>query len=261
MITTVLSDKDLEKMAPAIFAKTPADFVSDRYTFVPTNRIIDEFRALDFFPVRAQQVQARSEEEMRVGKHLVSLRHKDSLNEMNKVGDSVPEILLANAHNWQTSYQLRGAIFRFICENGMIVADQEFGDIRQIHKEFNVDDIVLASKQFLGEMGDTFEKIETFKSIELDPTQMRQFGRTAARLRWEDAGDVMGERVLEARRTLDEGTNLWLTMNRAQENLIRGGFKNHETNRTVREVTGIDSNLEINEKLWGITEEFAHRLN
>jgi len=255
-----MSDKQLKRVAPAIFASEPAEFVSDKYSFVPTNRIIDEFRGLDFYPADASQVASKSANPMHA-KHLVRLRHKDTNDMLRDVGDSIPEILLINAHGWQSSYQLKGAIFRMICSNGMIVADQEFGSVTRIHKGFDPEDIVIASKQFLNEVGETFEKVNRFQSINLDDRDVRDFGRQAARLRWDYAGDKMAESVLQARRVQDEGNSLWLVMNRCQENLIRGGYTNIHTDRQVRPITGITADVELNEKLWDITEQFAHRLN
>jgi len=255
-----LSDKQLKEKAPAIFATEPAEFVSENYTFVPTNRIIDEFRNLDFIPTDAQQVGYRNDKERMVGKHIVRLRHKDLVTPRD-VGESIPEIVLVNGHGWQTSYKLLGAIFRMVCSNGMIVSDQEFGNLKQLHKGFDPEDIVTASKEFLSSTAKTFKKVETFQSIDMDKKDIMKFGREAARLRWDDAGDLFAERILQPRRQADMGDNLWLVMNRCQESLVRGGFENPHTERLVRPVTSITADLKLNEKLWDLTEQFAHRLN
>lgn len=60
-----------------------------------------------------------------------------------------------------------------------------------------------------------------------------------------------------ARRSEDVGDTLWRSHNRVQESLMRGGFVNGTTNRRAREITNINTNLQINTDLWALSTEFA----
>ena len=67
-----------------------------------------------------------------------------------------------------------------------------------------------------------------------------------------------------ARRPQDEGVDLWNTMNRVQQNLIRGGVSDDRRDRcgrlrSVRALRGIDSKVTVNKELWGLAERFAKR--
>jgi hypothetical protein len=65
-----------------------------------------------------------------------------------------------------------------------------------------------------------------------------------------------------ARRGDDTGSDLWTTLNRVQENSIRGGLRGvtRDANgrrqvRRTREVTGIDQDVKLNRALWTLAEE------
>ena len=73
---------------------------------------------------------------------------------------------------------------------------------------------------------------------------------------------VEAETLLKARRTEDEGTDLWTTMNRVQENLMRGGVSDFHRDRrgrlrSVRALRGLDSKVGLNKGLWGLAERVA----
>lgn len=77
--------------------------------------------------------------------------------------------------------------------------------------------------------------------------------------------------LLKARRDADEGSDLWTTFNRVQENAIRGGLDDHrparfdqERQRQVparslrtRPVKSIDGDVKLNKALWTLAEELA----
>jgi hypothetical protein len=74
---------------------------------------------------------------------------------------------------------------------------------------------------------------------------------------------VDAETLLKARRTEDEGTDLWITMNRVQENLVQGGLSDFHPDRrgrlrSVRALRGIDSKVSLNKGLWGLAEQLAN---
>jgi hypothetical protein len=69
--------------------------------------------------------------------------------------------------------------------------------------------------------------------------------------------------LLKARRPADEGTDLWTTMNRVQENLVQGGMSDSHRDRrgrmrSVRALRGIDSKVSLNKGLWNLAEHLAN---
>jgi hypothetical protein len=78
-----------------------------------------------------------------------------------------------------------------------------------------------------------------------------------------DAAPVEPETVLAPRRNEDCGLDLWATMNRVQENLVRGGLSDAKRDRrgrlrSVRALRGIDSTVSLNMGLWGLAARLAN---
>ena len=67
------------------------------------------------------------------------------------------------------------------------------------------------------------------------------------------------ETLLKSRRKEDEGGDLWRTLNRVSENLLRGGVSDHHRDRrgklrSVRGLRGIDSQVGLNKGIWALAE-------
>src|SRR5690606_37718940 len=104
---------------------------SDRYTQVRTIELVHALRKMDYVPTAAMESQVRKANESRRAfvKHMVRMRHKQYMDNA-KVGDTVPEILIINSHNGSSAFTINAALFRLVCSNGMVIADQEFGSLR-----------------------------------------------------------------------------------------------------------------------------------
>lgn len=64
--------------------------------------------------------------------------------------------------------------------------------------------------------------------------------------------------VLQVRRHADDASDLWTTLNRTQENLVRGGLRGRSAagqRITTRAVTGIDQDVKLNRALWTLADE------
>ena len=69
---------------------------------------------------------------------------------------------------------------------------------------------------------------------------------------------VTAEQLTVAHRPEDVGNTLWLSLNRVQYNVIRGGLPGRTAQGrriTTREVTSIDRNVSLNRALWLLAEE------
>lgn len=253
----LINEVMIRENAPAVFATSPAPHTSGKYSFVPTHRIIRAFEEQGFFTNSAEQVKSRTEEDKMYGKHLIRMQH-ESVNSTAFVGNAVPEILIFNAHDWSTSYKLKGGVYRFVCSNGMVVCSQEFGDMSRRHKGFDEADIILASGQFGEQMGELSDKIARFQGIELQENQRFEFAGKCALTRFDRVdGDIINS-LLTVRRYEDLPNDMWTTFNRIQENVIKG-YK-PANGRKVRGVTAIDRSMDINARLWGVAESFATAL-
>ena len=76
---TALDDSALRTQAPSIFALGPMAGVSDRYTFVPTARIVDGLREQNWMPVEVEEQRIRKEARRGFQKHMLRFRRAEQM--------------------------------------------------------------------------------------------------------------------------------------------------------------------------------------
>ncbi len=77
---TPLSDDQIRRVAPSIFADAPHDSRSERYAYIPTVAVLTELRREGFQPFMACQTRVRREDRRDFTKHLLRLRHASQIN-------------------------------------------------------------------------------------------------------------------------------------------------------------------------------------
>ncbi len=83
--------------------------VSQRYTFVPTVRILDELREQDWVPVAVEEQRIRNEARRGFQKHLIRLRRREQMETLDEWN---VELVLVNSHDAGCAYQLHAGIYR-----------------------------------------------------------------------------------------------------------------------------------------------------
>jgi len=253
----IKNEELLRTYAPAAFAEAPEEGrVSSRYSFLPTTDILEILQDEGWTAWKAQQVNARTWSKDHA-KHIIRLRHEDLDMESFGVGDSFPEMLLMNAHNGLGSYDLMGGIFRMVCSNGMVISESDFGKIHIRHIGFEPKQVVNASRELILNATKVSDKINTWKEVDLTPRAQQDFFADAAKIRFENPSDDIIKEVSQIRREEDLGSDLWRTFNVAQENIIRGGFRNGNTNRMVRPISNIQKDVKFNSELWDLASTYC----
>lgn len=259
---TALNDETLRRQAPSIFAEGPMFGVSRRYTFVPTAQIVEGLRKQDWVPVNVEEQHIRKEARRGFQKHLIRFRRAQQIHTLDEWN---VELVLLNSHDTGCAYQLHAGIYRRICSNGLVLSEGSFQAIRFRHSGLTTDAVVEASFQVLDSIPKVGELVYRFSERFLDARQALTLAAHALRLRYEGSGEapVDPETLLKARRPEDERTDLWTTLNRLQENLIRGGASDFHRDRrgklrSVRALRGIDSRVSLNKGLWGLAERIAN---
>jgi hypothetical protein len=253
----IKNEELLRTYAPAAFATEPEEGrVSDRYSFLPTTDILEILQDEGWTAWKAQQVSARTWSKDHA-KHIIRLKHEDLDMKSFDVGDSFPEMLLMNAHNGLGSYDLMGGIFRMVCSNGMVISESDFGKIHIRHIGFEAKQVVEASQALILNASKVADKINSWQNIELTPRAQQDFFADAAKIRFEAPSDDIIKEISQIRREADRGTDLWRTFNVAQENIIRGGFRNGNTNRMVRPISNIQKDVKFNSELWDLASTYS----
>jgi hypothetical protein len=250
-----LSNDQIAAYAPSVLAETAHESRGERYTFIPTVRVIDGLRQQGFQPFEVRQTRVRNLTKREYTKHMVRMRHSSSIDSKGEV----PEIILLNSHDGSSSYQLLAGVFRFVCSNGLIAGDV-VEDIRVRHSGRVVDDVIEGSFRVLEESQKVISRIGDYKSVSLTLPEQRAFADAAIRLRWGDASPIHYDRLLTPRRWDDKQEDLWTVFNRVQENLVVGGVpgKTAKGRRMhTRGVSGVTENVKLNRALWTLADNMS----
>ena len=123
-----LSDEEIVRVAPSIFAEGKHQSRSQRYAYIPTSDVLKGLRNEGFQPFMVCQTRVRDESRHEYTKHMIRLRHANQIT-----GKEANEIILLNSHDGSSSYQMLSGMYRFVCANGMVCGDT-LNDIRIPHK-------------------------------------------------------------------------------------------------------------------------------
>jgi Domain of unknown function (DUF932) len=249
-----LSDDEIRRFAPSIFGGQAHVSRTERYTYIPTSEILAGLRKEGFQPFFACQSVVRDQTRREYTRHMLRLRHEAAIdtNEAN-------EIVLGNAHDGTSAYQLFAGVLNFVCTNGLVVGDC-VDEVKIPHKGDVMGKVIEGVYTVL----DTFDRVDEskdgMKAITLSGDEQRLFARSALQLRYDPAdgpAPITETQVLEARRHADSGPDLWSVFNRIEENLCRGGLTGQRPGHrryTTRGVNAIDKNVALNRALWTLAE-------
>lgn len=258
-IVNPLTHTELMAQAPALFTEEPHYEVSDKYHFIPTINVITKITEYGWHPVSVQEAGVRDLDKEGYQRHLVRFRHFDDL--LNPQENAV-ELLLFNSHDRSTAFSISAGIYRFVCANGLIIADSVFESYKIKHIGERDNDVATAIERIVNIKPVLEQKIHSFGSIVLQDAEKRSFAKAAIPLRFENHLEVDPNDLIAPQREDDEKNDLYTVMNVVQENLIRGNISgvNKETGRrfTSREITSIGKDVDVNQGLWNIAERIAN---
>lgn len=245
-----LSDDQIHRVAPSIFAEEPHESRSQRYSYIPTAAVLTELRKEGFQPFMVTQTRVRDEGKREHTKHMIRLRHASQID-----GAEANEIILLNSHDGTSSYQMLAGMFRFVCSNGLVCGDT-VADVRIRHNGDVAGQVIEGAFEVLSGFERVKESRDAMRAITLDEGEAAVFGRAALALKYDDPdrpAPITEAQILMPRRFEDRRPDLWSVFNRAQENLIKGGLHGRSANgrrQQTRPVQGIDSDIRLNRALW-----------
>src|SRR5438477_5112268 len=179
-----LPDDQLRALAPSVFAAQPISGVSSRYAFVPTAQLVSRLREAGWSPVSAVQQRVKLDERRGFQKHLIRFQRRDVVPVK---GEYTPELCLINSHDRSSAFQLHAGLYRFICANGLFVADgSAFENVSIRHAGFTPDEVTEASFRILDQVPAITASVEAFRARQLTGAESRAFATAALRLRHED---------------------------------------------------------------------------
>ena len=270
-----LSDEELMKCAPSIFAQSPHESRSTKFQVIPTITVLNGLRREGFFPVAARQSNSRDISKINFTKHSVRLRRFDN-EEKYKVGDNISELLLQNANDGTSNYELDAAMEKIACMNSLVVktATIDTVKIRHMGNEDILQQVIEGSYRVMSESIKCLDAPKKWSELRMRPEEKQLLAKAAHLVRFNEEDEeftpIKSSQLLIPRRLEDQGDDLWTTWNIAQEHCLKGGDQGYRyTNLaartgarciTTRPIRNIKQDTSLNKALWMIGEAFAEKL-
>jgi len=253
-----LTKEEIKNSAPLVFADAPTNpDVSSKYLFVNTETIIDDLEKLGWLPVQAAQRKSRKAEGTIFSKHMVAFQNPD-IKITSKDGDNAyPRILLTNSHDGMQAFKFSVGIFRLVCSNGLVVADEQFSDFKIKHKGYTFAELRNVVKQAVADLPNRVQIMNDMKNRILTEEEKRKLALDAmlirAGVKTLDYDEETIDDILDPKREEDKGNDLWKVFNVVQEKITQGEFhaalKGAKV-RKVRKIKSFEKDLEVNKKLF-----------
>lgn len=255
-----LTMSEIKQRANSVFTETAAPTVSDKFTHIPTHKVIEDMAELGWSVVDAKEVKARKG--IGFQKHLVVFRNPDVV--INGAdGDTVfPQILLTNSNDGKNAFTFTAGLFRVICENGLVISTEQFNDVKMRHMGYTFEELQTQIRAMVEQLPLTVESMNKMKAVELDETSIVEFATKALATRFKEEEleniKVDLEKLLEPTRPEDKGNDLWSVFNVIQEKILEGDFQYMSGTkiRKARKVKNFKQDMEINQKLFAVAAEF-----
>lgn len=265
--TKGLTNDQMMKYCPSIYAASAHESRSMRYLYIPTITILDGLRGEGFIPTGVMEAKARKEDKRGYTKHLIRLRREQDLG---NVQPEVHEIVLMNSHDGSTAYQLMSGFFRLVCTNGCITGQIENTE-KVYHKGNDLAEVIAATYRIVEEAESVMNSIEEMKSIQLTRGEQLLLSEVSMKARFDtDEENVVEGSIepvnkvpylpqdfLQVHRFEDRKPDLYTTSQVIQENAIKGGVSrrdNQGRRHTTREVKGVDQTVRLNKLLWRLAQ-------
>jgi hypothetical protein len=256
-----LTDDQLRRLAPSIFAETAHSSRSERFTYIPTSEVVAGLRSNGFVPVHARQGRSRTEGKEEYTKHLIRFRQQDAAP-VEHLGGLYPEVILCNAHDGTSSYKLFSGLFRKLCSNGLYTAET-FADLTIPHKGDVVGQVVEGSYEVIESSQRALGQADEWAHIQVPREAALVLAEQAHELRF--PRDEQGEAKTPVKPDQLLAAGVW--EDRIQSGVIQGGLTgmardaNNRLRRvTTRPVNGIDGDIKLNRQLAAFTERLAEVL-
>ena len=262
--------EEVRTKCPYAFAEDPTNpAVSGKYVHANTATVISDMEKLGWYPVEAKQCRQKKGSSGIRSFHLIAMESNDvKTNILGPDGnvEAKVRIIIQNSHDGFNSFRFMMGVYRFICSNGMVVADAQFADFSIRHINYSFEELRGIVAKVMESVPAAIDKMNAMNTTILTDDQKREMAVETYKIRKgyaaEDKVNVDDQTVEDLQthmRTEDEGNSLWNVFNVLQEKMIKGSFmapgKNGKT-RKQRPITSIKKDLDYNQRLWEIAEQY-----
>ena len=261
---TYLDKETLRKECPLAFATEATNpDVSKRYLFVNTETIIDDLDKLGWKPVQAAQRASRGKSTI-FSKHMIAFQNPDLKIKGKDGDDSFPRIIMTNSHDGMQAFKFSVGIFRLVCSNGLVVADEQFNEFKIKHKGYTFDELRGVVNEAVADLPNKVEVLNQMKSRILTQDEKNKLALDAMLIRANikpgskeaikfNYDDETIEDILDPKRKEDKGDDLWRVFNVVQEKITQGEFSaalKGAKVRKVRKIKSFEKDIKVNQELF-----------
>lgn len=253
-----LSKEQVKQVAPSVFTKHGSSNVSDKYSHIPTERVMDDMSALGWDVVDAKEIKARKNQGFQ--KHMLVFANPEIVINGND-GDTVfPRILLTNSHDGKNAFTFKAGLFRLVCSNGLVIADEQFGEMKIRHMGYDFEALQSLITEIVEKLPLTVESMNKFKNKQLSQEQKQKFALEALGLRFDTENKTFNvSEFLTPTRKEDEGNDLWSVFNLVQEKLVNGmvDYRTGSKQRKARRIKNFQQDVKLNSELYELALAYA----
>jgi len=259
-----MTKDQLKEVCPLAFAEAPTNpKVSGKYLFVNTETIVDDLDKLGWKPVQAAQRKGRGKSTI-FSKHMVAFQNPDIMIKGKDGDDSFPRIIMTNSHDGMQAFKFSVGIFRLVCSNGLVVADEQFSDFKIKHKGYSFEELRGVVNEAVADLPNKVEVLNDMKQRILTPEEKNKLALDAMLIRAGIEPDSEKAKkfnyddetlidILDPKREADKGDDLWRVFNVIQEKITQGDFHAALTGakvRKVRKIKSFEKDLKVNKELF-----------
>jgi hypothetical protein len=254
----MLSKEQVKQVAPSVFTKTGSSTVSDKYSHIPTERVMDDMEVLGWKVVDAKEIKARKNQGFQ--KHMLVFANPEIV--INGAdGDTVfPRILLTNSHDGKNAFTFQAGLFRLVCSNGLVIADEQFSSMKIRHMGYDFETLSGLITEMVEKLPLTVESMNNFKNKQLSEEQKQKFALEALGLRFDTENKTFDvSEFLTPTRKEDEGNDLWSVFNVIQEKLVHGmvDYRAGSKQRKARRIKNFQQDVKLNSELYELALAYA----
>jgi Domain of unknown function (DUF932) len=207
----------MRRAAPSIFAARPHASRSERFRAISTIEVLRGLEKEGFVAVGVKQSTSRDASKTDYTRHMIRLRRLDNAQKY-RVGDVVCEIILRNANDGTSAYELMAGLFRIRCLNSLVARIATVDSIKVRHSGDALEKVVDGTYRVLGQAEAVLAAPQDWSRIALDDDARAALAASAHALRFGDADDrvmtaIRPEQLLTPRRADDRANDLWTTLN------------------------------------------------
>jgi hypothetical protein len=222
---------------------------------------------LGWYPVEAKQKKARKNSSGIQSYHMVAFQNPDIKIVQSDYVEAFPRIILTNSHDGMNSFRFMIGLFRLVCSNGLIIADERLENLVIRHINYTFEDLRRLVNKTITELPEYIEITNNMRTTLMADAAKYDFALKALRIRKnisEDEELNVSQSTLHdlvtPERDEDKGDDLWTVYNIVQEKMIKGGTsveagKNNKL-RKMRPVKSFVRDLSVNYKLFDLAKQY-----